>query len=549
MKLLRRHKGRTLPMILATAVLLSTMPIVPGCSRGDEQPAAAASPQAQPSVAAAPTPAPPPAPAPAPPGPPPGAASAEDLQEMVSPIALYPDVLVAQILAGSTYPTQVVEAERWLKQNPNLTGDQLAAQVNPQPWDPSIKSLTQFPSVLQTMSDNLAWTSALGEAYYNQPADVMAAIQTMRNMAVSAGTLKTTPQQKVEVQPAPAAAQGGGSQPSMQQTVIIQPAQPNTVYVPQYNPTTAYGAPVQAPPGYSGSDLLLTGVLSFGAGMLLGSMINYGHNDWNCGWHGNSSSVKYNNNVYITNNNTYPTRNPSGGYPKPYPPSNGYPGYRPPNGGNQPGYRPPNGNQPGYRPPSGGNRPGNRPPGNGNPSRPEFPSRPGGKPPLNGGGGNNRPSTLPATRPYDPKTARPYEGKKPTKPNFPEAGTLPNNPGAAKPNRKEAQKNRPNQPATQPAAPNRPGTGQPSNRASDPARGYTKDRSSTGGRNSAIGGYEPGGKAQSSSRRGQDSLKGNQGAGGGGNGARGGNANRGGGGGNRGGGGGGGNRGGNKKNK
>jgi hypothetical protein len=99
-------------------------------------------------------------------------ATAEELQELVSPIALYPDVLVAQILAGSTYPTQVVEAARWVKENPNLTGDQLAAQVNPQPWDPSIKSLTQVPSVLQTMNDSLAWTSALGEAYYNQPADV-----------------------------------------------------------------------------------------------------------------------------------------------------------------------------------------------------------------------------------------------------------------------------------------------------------------------------------------------------------------------------------------
>ncbi len=129
-------------------------------------------------------------------------ASAEELQELVSPIALYPDVLVAQILAGSTYPTQVVEAARWVKENPNLTGDQLAAQVNPQPWDPSIKSLTQFPSVLQTMNDSLAWTSALGEAYYNQPADVMNAIQTMRNRAINAGTLKDTPQQKVELQPA-----------------------------------------------------------------------------------------------------------------------------------------------------------------------------------------------------------------------------------------------------------------------------------------------------------------------------------------------------------
>jgi hypothetical protein len=115
------------------------------------------------------------------PGPPPGAASAEELQELVSPIAIYPDLLIAQILVGSTYPNQIVDSHAWLKQNPNLSGDQLADAVNAQPWDPCIKSLTQFPSVLQTMNDILAWTSALGEAYYNQPDDVMAAIQTLRN--------------------------------------------------------------------------------------------------------------------------------------------------------------------------------------------------------------------------------------------------------------------------------------------------------------------------------------------------------------------------------
>src|SRR5260221_13730164 len=155
MKLLSRPEGRSLPLMLAAAVLISTSPMVTGCSRGDDQPAAAPSSEPSPSVAATAAPAPAP-PAAAEPGPPPGAATAQQLQELVSPIALYPDVLVAQILAGSTYPTQVVEADRWLKQNPNLTGDQLASQVNQQPWDPSIKSLTQFPTVLQTMNSSLA---------------------------------------------------------------------------------------------------------------------------------------------------------------------------------------------------------------------------------------------------------------------------------------------------------------------------------------------------------------------------------------------------------
>lgn len=540
MKLLARPKGRTIPLILAATVLMSTSPMVTGCSRGDDQPAAAPSSQAPPSVAA--TAPPPAAPAPAPaadlePGPPAGAATAQELQELVSPIALYPDVLVAQILAGSTYPTQVVEADRWLKQNPNLTGDQLAAQVNQQAWDPSIKSLTQFPTVLQTMNDSLGWTSSLGEAYYNQPADVMNAIQVMRNMAINAGTLKSTAQQQVEVQPVPPAAQGVAPA-SVQQTVIIQPAQPNTVYVPQYNPTSAYGAPVPAPAGYSGSDLLLTGVLSFGAGVLLGSLINNGNNNWGCNWYGgggHSSSVRYNNNVYVTNNNVYPGRYPGGGG-----------GYRPP------AYRPPNGNYP----------------------RPGYPARPAPYPatrPANGGGGYNRPNNpaIPATRPYDKNTARPANPDI-AKPNFPKASTLPNNPGGSNLNKKEVGKNRPSQPANRPNQPANPVAGtrpanpvagnrpaaKPANRAADPARGFAKDNTSTGGRNSALGGYEPGGNTRAASDRGQASVKGNQRpAGGGGNRGGGGNANRGGagggggGGGNRGGGGGGGNRGGGKKSR
>ncbi len=399
---------------------------------------------------------------------------------------------MAQILAGSTYPTQVVEADRWLRQNPKLTGDQLAAQVNQQSWDPSIKSLTQFPSVLHTMNDSLAWTSALGEAYYNQPADVMNAIQVLRNMAINAGTLKSTPQQKVEVQSAPPAAQGG-AQPSVQQTVIIQPAQPNTVYVPQYNPTSAYGAPVQAPPGYTGSDLLLTGILSFGAGILLGSLINNGHNYWGCNWYGGGgSSVKYNNNIYVTNNNVFP--------------------------GRPPGYRPPGAGYP----------------------RPGYPARPmpypGNKPPYNAGGGINRPSNgeIPATRPYNPATARPANPNI-AKPKFPKPSTLPNNPAGSNPGRKEVAKNRPNQPAN-PVAANRPAATKPVNRAADPARGFAKDSTSTGGRNSALGGYEPGGNTRATSDRGQTSVRGNQNASGGrGNVGGGSNAKRGGGGGNRGG--------------
>jgi hypothetical protein len=328
------HKKRwsgLLPTVLIVSLVVSTSPVIDGCSRSDDQPA----PSPQPSVGAPPAAqAPPPTVAPSPmptakpaamqPGPAPGAATAEELQQLVSPIALYPDMLIGQILAVSTYPTQVVEADRFMKAHPGLTGDALAAQVKAQPWDPSVKSLCQFPTVLNTMSQSLSWTSAVGEAYYNQPDDVMAAIQVMRKRAMAAGTLKSTPQQKVEVQSPPAAAasqgaaqqpavQGGAAQepaaaegitqpaaqPAQQQVVVIQPAQSDTVYVPQYNPSTVYGAPVAQPVGYSGTEMLAAGVVGFGAGMLLGSLINNGYNDWGCNWSG--GNVVYNNNVWASN--------------------------------------------------------------------------------------------------------------------------------------------------------------------------------------------------------------------------------------------------------
>jgi hypothetical protein len=190
MKLLARPGGGSLSFALFATLLLVGSPLLDACAKKDTEPAPAPSVQAQATAAVAPPPATPAAPVAAPPGPPPAMASAEQLEQLVSPIALYPDVLVAQILAASTYPTQVVEATRWVKENPNLSGDQLASAVNPQPWDPSIKSLTQFPPVLETMNESLAWTSELGEAYYNQPADVMNAIQVLRNRAINAGTLK-----------------------------------------------------------------------------------------------------------------------------------------------------------------------------------------------------------------------------------------------------------------------------------------------------------------------------------------------------------------------
>jgi hypothetical protein len=189
----------------------------------------------------------------------------QQLQEMVAPIALYPDALVAQILAASAYPTQVVEAERFLQQNPNLKGAELGAEVDKQGWDPSVKALTQFPSVLADMDKNLSWTSALGDANYNQQAAVMDAVQFMRDKAQNAGNLKTTPQQTVTSQ---------GS------SIVIQPANPQVVYVPDYDPQLVYGYPMGLWPGFYPWWGVRDPYLSFGVGFGISPFFGFG---W--GWH------------------------------------------------------------------------------------------------------------------------------------------------------------------------------------------------------------------------------------------------------------------------
>src|SRR5262249_27323119 len=195
--------------------------------------------------------------------------------------------------------------------------------ANQQPWDNSVKGLTQFPDVLNQMSANLSWTSALGDAYYNIPQSVMNAVQVMRQRAYQAGNLKSTQQQNVTVQnqapgsAGPAPASSGEAQTTIvqppAQTIVIQPAQPDVVYVPTYNPTVVYGAPVAAYPGYSTGDLVATSLISFGVGMAVGAAISgggccgWGYNSWGCGW--TNSTVVYNRNTYISNSNTFANRN------------------------------------------------------------------------------------------------------------------------------------------------------------------------------------------------------------------------------------------------
>ena len=178
-----------------------------------------------------------PAPAPdnAPPAPQGQPLSAEQLDQLVAPIALYPDALVAQILAAATYPTQVVEADRWRQSQGNAAPEQIAAGAESQNWDPSVKALTAFPTVLAQMDRNIQWTTDLGNAYYNEPQDVMDSVQAMRQKAQAAGQLRSTPQQTV--------ADNGGA-------ITIAPANPAVVYVPVYDPWAVYGAPFPVYPGY-----------------------------------------------------------------------------------------------------------------------------------------------------------------------------------------------------------------------------------------------------------------------------------------------------------
>lgn len=241
----------------------------------------------------------PPASTPSPPVPSPAVAraraSAADLDQLVAPIALYPDSLVAQILAASTFPTEVVEAHRWMQQHPDVKGPALATAVDSQGWDPSVKALTQFPTVLAMMDANLAWTSALGDAYFNGAQDVLDAIQVMRNRAQGAGTLKSTPQESV-------ASEG--------QTITIEPTDPEVVYVPEYDPWLVYGAPLALYPDWIGFPALYIdgpGVV-FGVGIGIGvfGAFGWGWHHWGADWHGHD--VIYDHHRYVSRSPTFDGR-------------------------------------------------------------------------------------------------------------------------------------------------------------------------------------------------------------------------------------------------
>jgi uncharacterized membrane protein YgcG len=220
----------------------------------------------------------------------------EQLQQLVAPIALYPDALVAQILAAATYPDQIVEADRWLQQHADLKGEQLGKEVDKQPWDPSVKALVEFPSVLANMDKNLSWTSSLGDAYVNQQQQIMDAVQVMRDRAEKAGNLKSTSQEKVSNQG---------------QTIEIEPTDPQVVYVPEYDPWLVYGEPIGIWPGwygYPGLFLASPGIafgFGFGIGFFGGFGWGWGH--WGYDWrhHG----IMFDHHGYVSHSRIFVNRN------------------------------------------------------------------------------------------------------------------------------------------------------------------------------------------------------------------------------------------------
>jgi hypothetical protein len=234
----------------------------------------------------------------------------EELEAIVAPIALYPDALLAQIFMASTYPLEIVEAARWSKAHPDVTGDAVAGAVQKETWDPSVKSLCAFPTVLANMNEKIDWTQKLGDAFLAQQKEVMQAVQILRNKAKETGNLKSTKEVTVKEEPAPT----GSPAP---QTIIIESPDPEVVYVPTYNPTVVYGAwsypyyPPYAyyPPAYYGGAMFW----SFTAGVIVGGAI------WgNCNWGGNDVDIdinrqnNFNRNEINANRNSNNTGNRTG---------------------------------------------------------------------------------------------------------------------------------------------------------------------------------------------------------------------------------------------
>jgi hypothetical protein len=217
----------------------------------------------------------------------------DQLDSLVAPIALYPDPLLAQVLAASTYPLEIVQLYQWLEKNKGLKDKALEDAVLKQDWDPSVQGLAPMPDVVKQLYDNIKWTTDLGNAFLAQQAGVMDAVQRMRIKAKDKGTLKTTEQQKVETKVV-----------ENKTVVVIEQANPQVVYVPSYDPVVVYGAPAYPyypyvyPPGYAVAGM----AISFGVGLAMGAAWGGGWG-YGCGWGGGNNTININNNNNYNRNN------------------------------------------------------------------------------------------------------------------------------------------------------------------------------------------------------------------------------------------------------
>jgi hypothetical protein len=225
---------------------------------------------------------------------------ADQLDSLVAPIALYPDPMLAQVLAASTYPLEIMQLQQWLQKNPTLKNKALADAVMKQPWDPSVQALAGLPEVVKRLADDIQWTADLGNAFLAQQSDVMDAVQRMRKKAQDKGTLTSTEQVKVETQVI-----------EKKQVIVIEQANPQVVYVPSYNPVVVWGPPVYPyypyppiyypPPGYYAAGV----AVAWGAGFAMGAFWGGGGWGWNCGWGGNDIDIDIDNNFNRNSNRNF----------------------------------------------------------------------------------------------------------------------------------------------------------------------------------------------------------------------------------------------------
>jgi hypothetical protein len=217
----------------------------------------------------------------------------DQIDSLVAPIALYPDPLLSQVLVASTYPLEIIQLQQWIQKNSSLKGADLTNAVEKQDWDPSIQAMSVFPDLVNRMGDNIKWTTDLGNAFLAQQSDVMDAVQRMRIKAKDAGQLKSNEQQTVEVKTV-----------ESKTVIVVQPTNPQVVYVPSYNPVIVYGPPIYPyppiyypPPSYYAAGV----AIAFGVGIAVGAAYRGGWG-WGCGWGRNNVNININNN-YISHYN------------------------------------------------------------------------------------------------------------------------------------------------------------------------------------------------------------------------------------------------------